>query len=392
MIYSLQLVVFILCLIITYLCIRSGKGIHLRYLGAFFAMIALTQLLQLKAPAGVHTASFLFVFSETFSLLIPPIAVCYIRSSLAFQNHVYSRWLWIPGGLYLKAFSYLYVAGAVPETAFSTSTIYTVASAGAGMYNAFIAAFLFHLLSKNYADLSNSVTPAVAFWLKGIVSYLLFLAVISIAGIGIRSFYGTASIVYEAYEWFWAIGLTAWSLGMFYLVTAKPVVLNPLVHDVQVTYWDEGQDGEEDEETQLSVQTLESQNHYAQISSKKELPAEVRAKYVESLRHAMEVKEVYLDSKLTLSGLAKIINISPHQLSYIINSEWEMNFNEFVNSYRINKAQILLKDINYQTATIFAIGVDSGFNSESSFYTSFKKATGYSPKRYREALKLTSDL
>jgi len=84
--------------------------------------------------------------------------------------------------------------------------------------------------------------------------------------------------------------------------------------------------------------------------------------------------------------------MNPHHLSYIINREWELNFNELLNVYRVNKAKQLLLSPTNETATMFAIAIDSGFNSESSFYTVFKKITGLSPKKFKDSIKSTSEL
>ncbi|WP_428666356.1 helix-turn-helix domain-containing protein [Runella sp.] len=392
MIYSLQLSLVFLGLVITVMCIRANQGVHLRYLGAFFMIITATELLQLKTAGLQQSASFLLVFPETLALLIPPAVVCYLRSSLGFKDHIYSKWLLIPAFLYLKTFSYLYVGGVISGNNFTNSTFYACVSAEVGIYNAFVGLFLFHFLSKAYANLTRSIHPITAVWLKSIVGFLLFHSLMVTSKTGIRFFYGEDSSQYVAYEWFWLTGLVVWSLGIIFLMVKYPFVLKTFVPNVQVSYWVEEEQEIVHESRENFEVIVETEDHYEQISSKKDMPIDLRIKYVEKIRYELEVREVFLDSKLTLSSLAKKVGISSHQLSYIINSEWKMNFNEFVNSYRITKARNLLKDIHFQTATIFAIGIDSGFNSESSFYTAFKKATGYSPKRYRETLKLTSEL
>lgn len=391
MIYSLQLILVLLCIVGAFMCGKGNQGVHIRYLIGFFVVIAVAQFLQTNVSEWHKASSFLFAVPETLGLLIPPLVVGYVRSSLGFQNPLYSKWLLVPAFLYLKFFSYLYVGGLVSEGDFQDSTFYICTSIGGAVYSALVGLVLFHFLSKDYADLSRSMHPVTSVWLKSIVGYALFSAVITVSGMGIQYIYGENSTQYVAYQWFYHGVLLIWLAGMIFLMIKSPFVLDKMIPNVQAVYWKETQEAVY-ESTDISEIQTEAQDHYEQISSKKEMPMEVRANYIEKIRHELEVKEVFLDPKLTLSGLAKRVSISPHQLSYLINSEWKMNFNEFINSYRIAKAQMLLQDINHQTATIFAIGVDSGFNSESSFYTAFKKATGYSPKRYRETLKLTSEL
>ncbi len=367
------------------LCIRINTGSFLRYLGVFFLLISITEFLQFTIPEQLRASSFFLVVPETLRLVIPVMVVGYVRASLGFKNHLYSKWLLIPAFLHLKVFSYLYIAGGVSASDFINGAFQMSTSVAVGIYSALIGLFLFQFLSKNYARLSRSMHPTTSIWLKSIVGFLLFQSVMAFSEVGIRYIFGENSVQLKFYELFGQIGLLIWCLGMIFLIIRSPFVLDEFVPDVHVSYW-------EDERMVEPETRVENHNHYEQISPKKEIPADVRMKYIEKIREELEVNELFLDSKLTLGSLAKKISISPHQLSYIINNEWKMNFNEFVNSYRINKAQTLLKNIEYQSATIFAIGIDSGFNSESSFYTAFKKATGHSPKRYRETLKLTSEL
>ncbi len=91
----------------------------------------------------------------------------------------------------------------------------------------------------------------------------------------------------------------------------------------------------------------------------------------------------YLDSELNLVGLAKLMNITPHQLSYIINTGYNENFFQFVNRYRVEKAKELL--LGNENLTMLAIAFDSGFNSKTAFNTTFKKLTQQTPSQFKKA-------
>ncbi|MEQ8925063.1 MAG: helix-turn-helix domain-containing protein [Fulvivirga sp.] len=89
------------------------------------------------------------------------------------------------------------------------------------------------------------------------------------------------------------------------------------------------------------------------------------------------------NTELTLQSLSSSLNVSPQLLSMAINKKANMNFNSFVNGYRIDKAKSLLASESYKNHTISSIAYDSGFNSISSFNTAFKKITGKTPQNYR---------
>lgn len=98
----------------------------------------------------------------------------------------------------------------------------------------------------------------------------------------------------------------------------------------------------------------------------------------------IEEKEPYLDSQLNLLKLADELNINSHQLSYVLNEGFGENFFNFINKYRVKKASTLLSDPRYDHLNMVAIGYDAGFNSKTSFNTTFKKMTTYTPSEFRK--------
>jgi len=94
----------------------------------------------------------------------------------------------------------------------------------------------------------------------------------------------------------------------------------------------------------------------------------------------------YRNESLTLKGLSESINVSTQILSLVINQKSEMNFNSFINHFRVEEALTLFNEESYQNRTIASIALDVGFSSISSFNTSFKKETGKTPLAYRKHL------
>ncbi len=98
--------------------------------------------------------------------------------------------------------------------------------------------------------------------------------------------------------------------------------------------------------------------------------------------YLMEEEKLYCDEDLSLHRLSEALEISPHQLSEFLNRHYEMNFNTFVNSYRVEDAKILLlKDIKRDA---LSIAYSVGFNSYSAFHSVFKKTVKLSPNAYRQ--------
>lgn len=105
----------------------------------------------------------------------------------------------------------------------------------------------------------------------------------------------------------------------------------------------------------------------------------------EKLRQVMTESEPFKDTSLTLPKLAKQLGISAHMLSETINKKAGQNFSDFINSYRIRNAEILLKSKESRHQKIAAIAFETGFNSLSAFNAAFKKVTKVTPSEYRRS-------
>lgn len=88
-------------------------------------------------------------------------------------------------------------------------------------------------------------------------------------------------------------------------------------------------------------------------------------------------RKLYLNKEMSLTSLQQELNINRADLSKCINTYSGGNFNQWKNGMRIG---YVLEHI--QHTPIHTLMVESGFASSSSFYSSFKEFTGYTPKEY----------
>ncbi|WP_228530383.1 helix-turn-helix domain-containing protein [Tamlana sp. I1] len=102
------------------------------------------------------------------------------------------------------------------------------------------------------------------------------------------------------------------------------------------------------------------------------------------LLQLMESQKPYLDPELNLVKLAQQINIPAHQLSYVINSGFNENFFMFVNRYRVEKVKELLLSEEKNHLSIMGIAFEAGFNSKTSFNTTFKKISSQTPSEFKK--------
>jgi AraC-like DNA-binding protein len=112
---------------------------------------------------------------------------------------------------------------------------------------------------------------------------------------------------------------------------------------------------------------------------------EIISTQISALKQYMIEKEPFLDPSLTIQELSNQIEIPVRDLSVLINHHINQHFFDFVNEYRIQKAMSILKNPLKSDLTVLEILYEVGFNSKSSFNTSFKKYTNLTPTAYRNA-------
>ena len=95
------------------------------------------------------------------------------------------------------------------------------------------------------------------------------------------------------------------------------------------------------------------------------------------------ISERQLFKKVTKIGdLADYLNLSPRYLSYVLSKHYELNFNDYINSFRVNYIIELMESARTKNFTFEAMAKEAGFSSRTTFFTAFKKQMGISPTQY----------
>lgn len=102
------------------------------------------------------------------------------------------------------------------------------------------------------------------------------------------------------------------------------------------------------------------------------------------IKTAIENDKLYKDPDLTLDKLSDAVKSQSYLVSLVINEKFRKSFPELVNSYRIEEAKLRLQSRDDKHLSIESIAYESGFNSISSFYSSFKKRCQTTPADYRK--------
>jgi AraC-like DNA-binding protein len=119
----------------------------------------------------------------------------------------------------------------------------------------------------------------------------------------------------------------------------------------------------------------------------KRLSAEQVTSLSAQLSSLMEKDKLFLDNDLNLPTVAEKLGISIHEASFLINETAKDNFYNFINRYRVEEAKKLLTSPKMAELNILGIAFASGFNSKTTFNTTFKKIAGISPSQYSKKQK-----
>lgn len=99
------------------------------------------------------------------------------------------------------------------------------------------------------------------------------------------------------------------------------------------------------------------------------------------LRFESEVieKKIYLESSLSLVAIADKLDTNRSYISRLINTVYNMNYNDYINKLRIDEACRIICSNADSNFTIDHLYSKVGFVGKTTFYTAFKKYTGVTP-------------
>ena len=103
----------------------------------------------------------------------------------------------------------------------------------------------------------------------------------------------------------------------------------------------------------------------------------------EKIMNIIVMQKKYRDKDYSAKRLAEDLGTNTRYISAVVNVRFHMNYTSFVNKYRIDEAMSILVDKRYQDLRMEEVSDMVGFANRQSFYASFYKLTGITPKEYR---------
>ncbi|WP_372770964.1 helix-turn-helix domain-containing protein [Pseudoalteromonas sp.] len=99
----------------------------------------------------------------------------------------------------------------------------------------------------------------------------------------------------------------------------------------------------------------------------------------------MNEGSLYLQANLKVADIARSLDVPEYRVSRALKSYiTDKNFNQYINSLRVEHAKSLLINPENQGWSVLVISLESGFASIGPFTRAFKAETGLTPKQFRQ--------
>ena len=122
----------------------------------------------------------------------------------------------------------------------------------------------------------------------------------------------------------------------------------------------------------------------SRILERTELVASSASPETDLLHHALCYMNLHFTEPLSLDSLSRELGVSKFHLSRCFSEKIGCNFTQYLNSVRINYAKQRLETSGISVSEVAA---ESGFESQCTFFRSFKLQTGLTPNQYRKNAK-----
>lgn len=105
-----------------------------------------------------------------------------------------------------------------------------------------------------------------------------------------------------------------------------------------------------------------------------------------AFEQVMKAEKLYRRRDVTIEKVAEKLSTNRTYLSRAINGNGGMSFSQHVNAYRIEEARRILSETDTEIQ-IKALAYELGFSTPETFSTSFRKAIGMLPSKFREQMR-----
>lgn len=348
------------------LLLFSGRGrfFKSRYLGIWMAGLAASSLSSFWLQAGGHRIGpELFFIWESAFLLAAPCSCLYVGDVL--HSHAAPRRCWMHFLPFFIYFSFNAIACLdAPAELEGTLAVGPAARpfcrifmASACLFYAFVLSMLIARLKKRkQSDLSSKFSG----WIRtySILCLALFLSLLAGMAIdpgdGISGSMGPAAVL---------------------LCAAMHIYFSPHVLENRQKGLCSG------ESASGCRKGVRTKAGFGELAGGK------KRDYLSKLDDVMQSQKPFLKKEITIKELSAQTDIAPTMLYSLIDTEYGLNFNDYINKKRVEYFIEKFQDPDWRHLSLEGMAKNCGFGSRTSCFRSFIRHTGMPPSKYLEGTK-----
>ena len=327
-----------------------------------------------------HYRDFLFYVPFQQLFLLPPVLYFYIKTLLdkSFQFSTKDYIHFLPATIYLI---YSFIIFIVDKVILNEYYFYSDGkdkdfSFWYQIAGLFSLAFYLSRSLRTYNSYKIMTYNSVSFaesvmfkWAKRFLTAFLMLIIIRILFFMINpewDEFGKKFWYYVSFSvLFYYVSISGYTNSILSATSFKDSTINPNA-DIKL-------EADNISETEFTNNTKEEKNKVQDLDMWKEK--------IETL---MCNNKMYENPQLVISDISSKLGTHSKKVSQVINQGFNMNFNDFINHYRITYFLQKIQGGEHNIQTFLSIAFECGFNSKSTFNRAFKRATSLNPKEYIE--------
>jgi AraC-like DNA-binding protein len=109
-----------------------------------------------------------------------------------------------------------------------------------------------------------------------------------------------------------------------------------------------------------------------------------RQEYRRQIDTYMAEKQPFLRKGYSIKEMSSDLGVPQHQVSMVINHEYGINFNDFINRHRVEYIKDKFTQPDWRQLTLEGVALEAGFSNRTTFFRAFTKLTGTTPTAYLE--------
>lgn len=350
------------------------------FLGLFLFSLAVVSVHNFYISAKVfRDFPDLFILTKAFIFLAAPCAFLYVRD-LLFPVSVYKKYDWLHFLPFLVYFSVTIMALTANYT-----NIYLIDYLAEKIKSPFstlsLTVWIFYSIGQtmmiiNYESINFSEkrvqSVAVLGWIK--VYTVMIIILFSTLFLYFTLFKKIDAIDYSGYIMISSV--LVFSAGWLFV---NPQIINNghIIDEKGYSIYDSGVE----DSSQASPNAL---------VNLRALTQEKKQSYLERLDFIVTRKKLFLQKDLVMRDLAEQTGIKINDLSYLINTEFNVHFQDYINLKRIEYFKEKIDDPDWKDLSLEGMSWASGFKSRSTCFRAFIKHTGLSASEYLKMNRLES--